>query len=80
MRFWSNKCERTPPAAGPAPIEPPALSFEEVQHARALSENGLRDAHQRDGEVRAAAGSLRRLRQDNHFAESMGIIFKERHV
>ena len=57
------------------PREPTSLA--DAQHARAVSEAGLRAAKAQDRDVRKAAASLRQLRGDNHFADMMAAVFRE---
>ena len=59
---------------------PEPTRLEDARRARQISEAGLQHAKIRDPVVRHAAGSLRVMRQENHFAESMQKIFRERHT
>jgi hypothetical protein len=77
FRFWPKRGLRD--IEPEVEVESPPTHIDEARHARALSDAGLRDARRRDPHVRATAGSLRRLRHDNHFAEAMQTVFRERH-
>jgi hypothetical protein len=59
---------------------PEPTSLDEARRARQISEAGLQHARVRDPVVRDRAGALRGIRQENHFAESMNRIFRERHT
>jgi hypothetical protein len=52
-------------------------SLDEAREARARAERALAEANGRAPEVTRVAGNLRAHRVRNHFAESMGEIFKE---
>jgi hypothetical protein len=52
-------------------------SLDEAREARRRAESALAEANGRAPEVTRVAGNLRAHRVRNHFAESMGEIFKE---
>jgi hypothetical protein len=74
------RCRRQRPREVEPVHAPEPTNLDEARRARQISEDGLQHARVRDPVVRDRAGALRGLRQENHFAESMQKIFRERHT
>lgn len=58
-------------------VSVPPTSLDEAREARRRAEKARDEAASRAPEVSRVAGNLRAHRVRNHFAESMGEIFKE---